>query len=322
MLLRQWRARRGEGDSVPVLLSLLPRLQSAYSYCNGQPRSRRGHAIDELPRCTLLTRAFIVPVRVPFSETPAAHVARRPCGIIPDFWPRNRALARDPPLLDAGRGFAFEKSPGRLIRFAPKALRNAAGRTRFVPELGLLARNCGFSRTRSSRFVGFYVEKARSAVEPGLARACARQISSSDSLWSGASEGSRPTDGAFRGAGPEPCAAIRPGLRQQRFNRDGSDFVEKGAFRRLGQRNRSPLAYGGVMVGYWRDGKVRGRGRAVCEGARTVRLLRSRSRGGAKERGQNEGPRVSAVAGRQQDEITRARVLPPPRPDPALVRQN
>ena len=54
-----------------------------------------------------------------------------------------------------GKGLAFEKSPGRLIRFAPKALRNAAGRTRFVPELGLLARNCGFSRTRSSRFVGF-----------------------------------------------------------------------------------------------------------------------------------------------------------------------
>ena len=183
-----------------------------------------------------------------------------------------------------GKGLAFEKSPGRLIRFAPKALRNAAGRTRFVPELGLLARNCGFSRTRSSRFVGFYVEKARSAVEPGLARACARQISSSDSLWSGASEGSRPKDGAFRGAGPEPCAAIRPGLRQQRFNRDGSDFVEKGAFRRLGQRNRSPLAYGGVMVGYWRDGKY------VAEG---VRFAKERERLGSCVR-DREGARRSA----------------------------
>ena len=129
-----------------------------------------------------------------------------------------------------GKGLAFEKSPGRLIRFAPKALRNAAKRTCFVPELGLLARNCGFSRTRSFRSVDSCIEKARSAVEPGLARAYACQISSSDSLWSGASEGSRPTDGAFRGTGPEPCAAIRPGLRQRWFNRDGPDFVEGGLF--------------------------------------------------------------------------------------------
>lgn len=132
-----------------------------------------------------------------------------------------------------GRAPAFGKSPDRLIRFAPKALRNAAGRTHFVPELGLLARNCGFSRTRSSRFVGFYIEKARSAVEPGLARACARQISSSDSLWFGASEGSRPTDGAFRGTGGavlggpirsmltaawqrKPLVSVEPGLAEVR----------------------------------------------------------------------------------------------------------
>ena len=55
MLLRQWRARRGRETASPPFCHFCHACNRADSYCNGQPRSRRGHAIDELPRCTLLT---------------------------------------------------------------------------------------------------------------------------------------------------------------------------------------------------------------------------------------------------------------------------
>lgn len=114
----------GGGDSVPVLfhasfvafsLGLMTAamgnrevegvMQS--TSCPGarcSPRLRHSDArADRRATCS----ARCAPVR---SSAPARTPARRPCGIIPDFWPPNRALARDSPLLDAGRGSRSRKA--------------------------------------------------------------------------------------------------------------------------------------------------------------------------------------------------------------------